>query len=224
MKELQTFSPCKFSFFDVIFLSILKLRNAYRDQNLKSVNSELIKKAIEGDESAYKNLLENYRGAIYNLLYKMVRNKEETEDLVQEAFMKAFKALPSFNEEYAFSTWLYKIAVNNCIDHMRKKKLQTYSINKPVQSKDGELDREFPDTSMSPDKSILSDERASIIETAIDELPENYKTAIILRHSEEKSYEEISKILNIPLGTVKARIFRAREMLKKKLKGKIIRH
>ena len=224
MKELQTFSPCKFRFFDVIFLSILKLRNAYRDQNLKSVNSELIKKAIEGDESAYKNLLENYRGAIYNLLYKMVRNKEETEDLVQEAFMKAFKALPSFNEEYAFSTWLYKIAVNNCIDHMRKKKLQTYSINKPVQSKDGELDREFPDTSMSPDKSILSDERASIIETAIDELPENYKTAIILRHSEEKSYEEISKILNIPLGTVKARIFRAREMLKKKLKGKIIRH
>lgn len=224
MKELQTFSPCKFRFFDVIFLSILKLRNAYRDQNLKSVNSELIKKAIEGDESAYKNLLENYRGAIYNLLYKMVRNKEETEDLVQEAFMKAFKALPSFNEEYAFSTWLYKIAVNNCIDHMRKKKLQTYSMNKPVQSKDGELDREFPDTSMSPDKSILSDERASIIETAIDELPENYKTAIILRHSEEKSYEEISKILNIPLGTVKARIFRAREMLKKKLKGKIIRH
>lgn len=191
---------------------------------MKSANSELITKAIEGDEAAYKNLLENYRGAIYNLLYKMVRNKEETEDLVQEAFMKAFKALPSFNEEYAFSTWLYKIAVNNCIDHMRKKKLQTYSINKPVQSKDGELDREFPDTSMSPDKSILSEERASIIETAIDELPENYKTAIILRHSEEKSYEEISKILNIPLGTVKARIFRAREMLKKKLKGKIIRH
>ena len=224
MKELQTFSPCKFSFFNVIFLSILKLRNAYRDQNLKSANSELIKKAIEGDESAYKNLLENYRGAIYNLIYKMVRNKEETEDLVQEAFMKAFKALPSFNEEYAFSTWLYKIAVNNCIDHMRKKKLQTYSINKPVQSKDGELDREFPDTSMSPDKSILSEERAGIIETAIDELPENYKTAIILRHSEEKSYEEISKILNIPLGTVKARIFRAREMLKKKLKGKVIRH
>ena len=224
MKELQTFSPCKFRFFDVIFLSILKLRNAYRDQNLKSVNSELIKKAIEGDESAYKNLLENYRGAIYNLIYKMVRNKEETEDLVQEAFMKAFKALPSFNEEYAFSTWLYKIAVNNCIDHMRKKKLQTYSINKPVQSKDGELDREFPDTSMSSDKSILSEERAGIIETAIDELPENYKTAIILRHSEEKSYEEISQILNIPLGTVKARIFRAREMLKKKLKGKVIRH
>lgn len=190
---------------------------------MKIANSELIKKAIEGDESAYRSLLENYRGAIFNLLYKMVRNKEETEDLVQEAFMKAFSALPSFNEEYAFSTWLYKIAINNCIDHMRKKRLKTYSINKPVQSKDGELGREFPDTSMSPDKSILTKERSSLIEAAIAELPENYKVAIILRHTEEKSYEEISQILNIPLGTVKARIFRAREMLKKKLKGKLLR-
>jgi RNA polymerase sigma-70 factor (ECF subfamily) len=90
-----------------------------------------------------------------------------------------------------------------------------------VQSKDGELGREFPDTSMSPDKDILSEEKSKIIATAIDELSENYKVAIILRHTEEKSYEEIASILNIPLGTVKARIFRAREMLKKKLKGKL---
>ncbi len=190
---------------------------------MKSSSSDLIKQAIEGDETAYKQLMTNYHGAIFNLLYKMVRNKEETEDLVQEAFMKAFAALPSFNEEYAFSTWLYKIAINNCIDHMRKKRLKTYSINKPVQSKDGELDREFPDTSMSPDRDVLNEERTLLIEAAIDELPENYKVAIVLRHSEEKSYEEIAEILNIPLGTVKARIFRAREMLKKKLKDKIIR-
>ena len=185
--------------------------------------STLIKKAIDGDENAYKDLLDNFRGALFNLLYKMVRNREETEDLVQEAFIKAFKALPTFNAEYAFSTWLYKIAINNCIDHMRKKRLKTYSINKPVQSKGGEVTREFPDHSMSPDKQILGEERANLIGTAIDELPENYKVAIILRHTEEKSYEEIAEILNIPLGTVKARIFRAREMLKKKLKGKLLR-
>lgn len=190
---------------------------------METPNSDLIKKAVEGDEAAYKKLMENYRGAIYNLLYKMVRNREETEDLVQEAFMKAFKALPSFNEEYAFSTWLYKIAINNCIDHMRKKRLKTYSINKPVRSKDGELNREFPDTSMSPDKKVLSDERSNIIGAAIDELPENYRTAILLRHKEERSYEEIAEILDIPLGTVKARIFRAREMLKKKLKDTVVR-
>jgi len=191
---------------------------------LKSSNSELIKRAIDGDEGAYRELLQNYHGAIFNLLFKMVRNREETEDLVQEAFMKAFRALPSFNEEYAFSTWLYKIAINNCIDHMRKKRLKTYSMNKPVQSKDGEIEREFPDTSMSPDKKLLSDERATLIENAIDDLPENYKVAIVLRHSEEKSYEEIAQILNIPLGTVKARIFRAREMLKKMLKSKLSPH
>ncbi len=190
---------------------------------MKNSSSDLIKKAIKGDETAYKLLLDNYRGAIFNLLYKMVRNKEETEDLVQEAFMKAFNALPSFNEEYAFSTWLYKIAINNCIDHMRKKRLKTYSINKPVQSKDGELGREFPDTSMSPDKNILSVEKSNIIASAIEELPENYKIAIVLRHTEERSYEEIAQILSIPLGTVKARIFRAREMLKKKLKDKMLR-
>jgi RNA polymerase sigma-70 factor (ECF subfamily) len=189
----------------------------------KDDNSRLIEKAIAGDEYAYKQLLDNYRGAIFNLLFKMVRNKEETEDLVQEAFIKAFTALPSFNEEYAFSTWLYKIAINNCIDHMRKKRLKTYSMNKPVQSKDGELGREFPDSSMSPDRNILNDEKTRLIDSAIAELPENYKIAIVLRHSEEKSYEEIAEILEIPLGTVKARIFRAREMLKKKLKDKLMR-
>lgn len=185
--------------------------------------SILIKQAIEGDENAYKDLLDSYRGAIFNLLYKMVRNREETEDLVQEAFMKAFRSLPSFNEEYAFSTWLYKIAINNCIDHMRKKRLKTFSMNKPVKAKDGEVDREFPDNSMLPDKGILNEERASILEQAIDDLPENYRIAIVLRHSEERSYEEIAEILDIPLGTVKARIFRAREMLKKMLKGKFMR-
>ncbi len=190
---------------------------------MQSSVSNLIKLAIEGDEAAYTKLLENYRGAIYNLIYKMVRNREETEDLVQEAFMKAFKALPSFNEDYAFSTWLYKIAINNCIDHMRKKRLKTYSMNRPVQSRDGELDREFPDTSMSPDKNILSSEKARILEAAIAELPENYRVVIILRHAEEKSYEEIAQILNLPLGTVKARIFRAREMLKRKLMDKLSR-
>lgn len=189
--------------------------------NVNDINTTLIKKAIEGDETAYKKLLENYRGAIFNLLYKMVRNREETEDLVQEAFMKAFNALPTFNDEYAFSTWLYKIAINNCIDHIRKKKLKTYSIDKPVPSKEGELEREFPDTSMSPDKHILSEEKSNIIETAIEDLPENYRIVIVMRHKEEKSYEEIAEILNIPLGTVKARIFRAREVLKKKLKNKL---
>ncbi len=185
------------------------------------INTTLIERAVRGDQKAYAEILDEYRGRIYNLIYRMVRHREEAEDLVQEAFVKAFASLPSFNADYAFSTWLYKIAINNCIDHLRRKKLKTYSMDKPVQSQDGEFSREFPDVSMSPDKPLLARERTRLIEKAIDELPEKYRIVIILRHSEERSYDEIAQMLGLPLGTVKARIFRAREMLKKKLKDQL---
>ena len=182
---------------------------------------DLIERALSGDQQAYCEILKRYRAPLYNLLFRMVRNKMETEDLVQEAFIKAFGSLATFNDEYAFSTWLYKIAINNCIDHFRKKRLKTYSLDKPINSKDGEIRREFPDPTYQPDKTLLSKEKDKLIEEAIQNLPEKYRISIVLRHNEDKSYEEISQILNIPLGTVKARIFRAREMLKKQLKNKL---
>ena len=185
------------------------------------IDSAVINAALTGDEAAYKKITDRYRGPLFHLMYKMVHNREEAEDLVQEAFIKAFRALDTFNEEFAFSTWLYKIAVNNCIDFLRKKRLQTYSYDKPISAKDGELHREYADKDVSTDKEILSTEKTAIINTAIDELPEKYRTAIVLRHQEELAYEEIAEMLDIPLGTVKARIFRAREMLKRKLKGKL---
>ncbi|MBN2009398.1 sigma-70 family RNA polymerase sigma factor [candidate division KSB1 bacterium] len=185
-------------------------------------DSLLIGQAIDGNQQAFAQLLSRYRGSIYNLIYKMVHNREETEDLVQEAFIKAFASLATFNDEYAFSTWLYKIAINNCIDHFRKRRLKTFSMDTPIESKDGSIQREFSDSSYLPDKPLLSKEKNRLIETAIEELPEKYRISIVLRHNEEKSYEEISQILNIPLGTVKARIFRAREMLKKKLKDNLM--
>lgn len=188
----------------------------------KQDESKLIAEALNGNEQAYAEIMERYRNQLYHLMYKMVHNREESEDLVQEAFIKAFNALASFNEEFAFSTWLYKIAVNNCIDYLRKKRLQTFSYDKPVMAKDGELQREYPDLEASPDKEILSTEKTNIINIAIEELPDKYRTAIILRHREELAYEEIAERLGLPLGTVKARIFRAREMLKRKLKGKIL--
>ena len=187
----------------------------------KSPDKSIIKRALEGDQRAFSQILNRYRGSIFSLIYKMVHNKEETEDLVQEAFIKAFSSLSSFNEEYAFSTWLYKIAINNCIDHFRKKRLKTFSIDSPIESKDGTIKREFSDTTFSADRPLLSKEKSNLIEEAIEKLPEKYRISIVLRHNEDKSYDEISKILDIPLGTVKARIFRAREMLKKQLKGKL---
>jgi RNA polymerase sigma-70 factor (ECF subfamily) len=188
---------------------------------VKENDSQLIKKAKEGDSKAYEGLLKKYKNSVFNLVYRMVRDIQEAEDLTQEAFIKAFNSLTSFNEEYAFSTWLYKIATNNCIDFFRKRKLQTYSLDKPIQYKDSEIHHEIPDTDLNPEKSILAQERSKIIQDAIETLPEKYYTAIVLRHNEEKSYEEIAEILNLPLGTVKARIFRAREMLNKVLKDRI---
>jgi RNA polymerase sigma-70 factor (ECF subfamily) len=189
---------------------------------VRKSETSIINRALKGDQQAYAELMERYHGPLYNLLYKMVRSKEETEDLIQEAFMKAFGSLSSFNEEFAFSTWLYKIAINNTIDHLRKKKLRTYSLDKPIQSHDGELKREYPDLYSSTDHDLLSDEKSKLIAHAIDDLPEKYREVILLRHSEELPYEDIAAITKVPLGTVKARIFRAREMLKRKLKGKLL--
>jgi len=177
----------------------------------------LIKKALAGDQKAYDALLKRYQNGIYNMIYQMIKNREETEDLVQETFIKAFHSLASYNDNFAFSTWLYKIAFNNCIDTIRKKKLKTLSIDKPIQFSEGEAKHEIRDDSRSPESSFLFTERKKIIQKTINSLPERYRSVIILRHQEERSYEEISVILNITLGTVKARIFRAREMLKKKL-------
>ena len=187
----------------------------------KETDSILINQAKSGDDQAYDKLLNKYRNSVYNLVYRMVRDIQEAEDLTQEAFIKAFNSLAQFNEEYAFSTWLYKIATNNCIDFFRKRKLQTLSLDKPIQYKDSEIHHEIPDPELNPEKNILASERTSIIREAIETLPEKYYTAIILRHTEEKSYEEIAEILHLPIGTVKARIFRAREMLNKALKDRL---
>ena len=176
-----------------------------------------IQKALTGDENAYSSLVKRYKSGIYNLIYQMIKNREETEDLVQETFIKAFKSLESYNTDYAFSTWLYKIAFNHCIDSIRKKKLKTLPLDKPIKLKEGEVQHEIKDNSYSPENTFLFAERKKRIQDSIDSLPEKYKRAIVMRHQEDCSYEQISKILHIPLGTVKARIFRAREMLKKKL-------
>ncbi len=185
-----------------------------------SVNAEtnpLVEKAIQGDQKAYESLVERYQRGLFNMIFQMVKNREETEDLVQETFIKAFNALQSYDNRFAFSTWLYKIAYNNCIDTIRKKKLRTYPLDKPIRTHEGEVQQEIRDDTTSPEGDYLYSEKRSQIQASIDNLPPRYKRVIELRHQEEKSYEEISDMLHIPLGTVKARIFRAREMLKKML-------
>ncbi len=187
----------------------------------RSEDSKLIRGALRGDQDAFQRLMVKYHDAICHLLRRMISNSDEIEDLTQETFIKAFGSLKSFNDEYAFSTWLYKIATNNCIDYIRKKKLQTYSIDKPIESAESDFVYELPDSTYEPDRDIIRRQRSALIEEAIASLPEKYRRVITLRHTEEKDYTEIARILHLPIGTVKAHLFRAREMLNKYLRDKI---
>ncbi len=184
-------------------------------------DAALIKRALKGDQKAFRRLRLKYFDAIYNAIYRMVRDKEEVTDLTQEAFIKAFTSLASFNDEYAFSTWLFKIATNNSIDYIRRKRLQTFSIDKPIESKDSDYTFEIPDSTYEADGELISSQRKKLLDDAIGSLPPRYRQVIILRHVEEKEYQEIAKLLKLPLGTVKAHIFRARELLYKKLRDKM---
>ena len=192
-----------------------------RKLDSRAEDSLLIQQALKGDNRAYDRLMKKYHDAISNFIYRMIQDKAQVEDLTQEAFIKAFGSLASFNEEYAFSTWLYKIATNNCIDYIRRRKLQMFSIDKPIPSKESDYTFELRDDSAEADGEIISNQRTRLLNQAITQLPEKYRVVIRLRHTEERSYEEIAKILKLPIGTVKAHIFRARELLYKNLKDKI---
>lgn len=180
----------------------------------------LVERALRSDEEAFRLIVEKYTRALNFHLARMVRDKEIIEDLVQEIFLKAFSNLSSYNHSYAFSTWLYRIATNHTIDHLRKKKLRTFSIDEPIHAKDSDIQMEIPDHSMRADTLILNEQRNVIIAEALGSLPEKYRSVIEMRHMEEKSYQEIAEELDLPLGTVKAHIFRARELLYKYLKDK----
>lgn len=180
----------------------------------------LVEAAIGGEEKAYSQLVDKYERALYFHILKMVKDRGQVEDLVQEAFVKAFNNLNTYSNNYAFSTWLYRIATNHTIDYLRKKKLQTLSIDEPVNTREGEMKMQLPDKEAATDRKIIRKQRQEMVRDAIEDLPEKYRKVIEMRHMEEKSYQEIADVLDLPLGTVKAHIFRAREMLYKALKEK----
>ncbi len=184
-----------------------------------NIDLELIENALKGSQKAFRQLSEKYKTPVYHIIYKIVRNTDTANDLVQETFMKAFSSLASYRSEYKFSTWLYKIAANCSIDFLRKKRINALSLDQQLDTGEGTVEIEVADDSYNPEKDLVrKQQRISIVE-AIEELPTKYREVIIYRHKDDKSYEEIADLMNIPVGTVKARIFRARELLKKKLKG-----
>jgi RNA polymerase sigma factor (sigma-70 family) len=165
--------------------------------------------------------MNRYKKKVEIIVSRLVKKEFDVEDLVQEIFTKAFTSLSTFKSEFSFSTWLYKIATNHCIDHIRKRKISTYSLDEELELEEDTVHREIPDWSKTPDYELLRKEKNEIIHQAINSLPEHYRKVIILRHFEDKSYEEIAKELKLPIGTVKVHLFRARELLYKKLKDKL---
>ena len=172
----------------------------------------LVQKAKKGDQQAYAELMGRYRDSIYYMLLKMVNNTSDAEDLMIEAFGKAFKSIDQYTPSFAFSTWLFKIATNNCIDFIRKRRTSTISIDQTSEDQDTQsitIQSDTPD----PEEHMIIDQRIKLLRDVVSKLKPRYKTLVELRYFNEYSYEEISEELELPIGTVKAQLFRARELL-----------
>ncbi len=180
---------------------------------------ELVAKAKVGDQVAFGKLMTRYRDSIFFMVLKMVHNRDDAEDLTLEAFGKAFNNISNYSADFAFSTWLFKIATNNSIDFIRKKRLQTTSLDHTTTTDDGETTPiAVRDHSANPEESMVKEQRAAKIRAAIEKLSPKYRSLIELRYLDELSYEEIAEKLDLPLGTVKAQLFRAKDMLYNTLK------
>lgn len=175
----------------------------------------LIERALNnGDQKAYADLMYNYRDSIFFMMLKMSNNKDDADDLTIEAFGKAFKNLKQYTPDYAFSTWLFKIASNNCIDFIRKKNQLVYSIDSEFNNEEGsEMHHHIADSGLDPEEEMIKDQKIVIMRDVVDKLKPHYRVLIEMRYFQEYSYEEISEKLNLNLGTVKAKLFRARDLL-----------
>ena len=181
---------------------------------------EIITEVLNGNDDLFYFLVRRYEKQILNYIYRLVKQKEEAEDLAQETFTKAFFALHQYNHSYEFSTWLFRIALNVCRDYFRRRKILFFSLNTPEGEEEetewGELIEQ--NSFLDPDGELDNRELRRELEKAIDNLPLKFKEVIVLRHLEGLSYSDISEITNLPVGTVKTYLHRARKKLQKELK------
>ena len=173
----------------------------------------IVSRAKEGDQKAYAELMQRYKDSIYFMALKMVNNKDDAMDLTVETFGKAFENLGKYKPDFAFSTWLFRIATNNCIDFIRKKRLNVVSLSSLTDQDGEERQFEVRSENLNPEETSIRKQENEKLKNIVDQLPSRYRTLIILRYFEEQSYEEIAQQLDLPLGTVKAQLFRARDLL-----------
>lgn len=175
---------------------------------------QLVELARSGNQAAYAELMDRYRDSIYFMMLKMVKNTDDADDLTIEAFGKAFSRLDQYSPSYAFSTWLFKIASNNSIDFIRKKRVQLTSMDTGIVMDDGEkIHIDAKSASLNPEETIMQGQRVDHMRLLVSKLKPKYRDLVEKRYFEELSYEEIADQLNLPLGTVKAQLFRARDFL-----------
>jgi RNA polymerase sigma factor (sigma-70 family) len=185
--------------------------NANFTENAKN-DFQLVLKAKEGSQKAFADLMQRYKDSIYFMSLKMVNNKEDAMDITVETFAKAFEKLDKYQPEYAFSTWLFRVATNNCIDFLRKKKLNTVSIDNMIDD-DDDRPMQIKSDTLNPEESSIKKQQSEELKLLIESLPPRYRNLLTLRYFDELSYEEIAQQLDLPLGTVKAQLFRAKYLL-----------
>ncbi len=183
---------------------------------------KLVQAALNNsDQKAYAELLHRYRESVYFMMLKMVGNKDDADDLTIEAFGRAFKRLSQYTPNFAFSTWLFKIASNNAIDHLRKKKQgESYSLDTKYVNEEGqELSQNIKSGTLDPEEHFIKKQKIDMLHEVVDKLKPKYKELVVMFYYQEMSHEEISQKLNLPIGTIKAQLFRAREFLYNILKN-----
>ncbi len=173
----------------------------------------LVSRAKDGDQKAYAELMQRYKDSIYFMALKMVNNKDDAMDLTVETFAKAFENIEKYKPDFAFSTWLFRIATNNCIDFIRKKRLNVVSLQTLTDEDKEEKQLQIASDTLDPEQTSIKKQESEKLKNIVEQLPQRYRTLIILRYYDEQSYEEIAQQLDLPLGTVKAQLFRARDLM-----------
>ena len=181
----------------------------------------VIKRILRGDTEAFSELIGRYEKSIVNYIYRYVMDYEESLDISQEVFVKAYYALDKYDQKFRFSTWLYRIARNAAIDNLRKKQLNMRSIDEPHMLNDDQVRFQIPSPEITPEDRLSNSEFVRNFNEAVQSLPLEYREVITLRHINHCSYQDIAAVCDIPIGTVKNRIFRGRELLRKKMEGKL---
>ncbi|HSH24367.1 MAG TPA: RNA polymerase sigma factor SigW [Massilibacterium sp.] len=185
---------------------------------MKNIEKHIIKKVKKGDHQAFAELVELYKTRVYYVCYRLLGNKEEAEDAAQETFLKVFTSIDQFDLSKKFSTWLFRIATNTSIDRLRKKK-PAYSLDAEMKNEDGQtMSQQLKAETKTPEENVETKEVQEWVQEAIQSLPTKYRTVISLKYINELSLKEISEILDIPVATVKTRLHRGREALRKKLR------